>query len=84
MHLGLVMECDYREEASQEEAFQETLAQVEAAESLGLDGVWLAGRHFAAPNSGAGTPSIVSAPLVMASAIAADLSQLVCHDGSLS
>ena len=76
MHLGLVMECDYREGATQEEAFDEAFRMVETAETLGLDGVWLAERHFAARRGpldalGAGIPSIVSAPLTIASAIAA-------------
>ena len=81
MHFGLVMECDYREGATQAEAFQEAFDQVDAGESLGLDGVWLAERHFAAPRSaldpmGVGVPSIVSAPLIMASAIAARTKRL--------
>lgn len=76
MHFGLVLECDYREDATQEEAFEEAFAQAEMAEAVGLDGVWLAERHFAAPRGllgaqAAGIPSIASAPLVMASAIAA-------------
>ncbi|MCE2403828.1 MAG: LLM class flavin-dependent oxidoreductase [Dehalococcoidia bacterium] len=81
MHFGLVMECDYREGATQVEAFQEAFDQVDAGEDLGLDGVWLAERHFAAPRSrldpmGVGVPSIVSAPLIMASAIAARTKRL--------
>ena len=81
MHFGLVMECDYREGATQGEAFQEAFDQVDAGEALGLDGVWLAERHFAAPRSrldpmGVGVPSIVSAPLIMASAIAARTKRL--------
>jgi alkanesulfonate monooxygenase SsuD/methylene tetrahydromethanopterin reductase-like flavin-dependent oxidoreductase (luciferase family) len=76
MHLGLVMECDYREGITQEEAFDEAFTQVEIAETGGLDGVWLAERHFAAPGRpldafGTGIPSIASAPLILASAIAA-------------
>jgi alkanesulfonate monooxygenase SsuD/methylene tetrahydromethanopterin reductase-like flavin-dependent oxidoreductase (luciferase family) len=76
MHIGLVLECDYRDGATQEEAFAETFGLVETAETWGLDGVWLAERHFAAPRRpldafGAGIPSVVSAPLIMASAIAA-------------
>ena len=76
MHVGLVMECDYREGLTPEEAFEEAFDQAEVADTCGLDGVWLAERHFAAPRSptdpmGAGIPSIVSVPLVMASAIAA-------------
>lgn len=76
MHVGLVMECDYREGSTQEEAFEEMFALVETAEAEGLDGLWLAERHFAAPGRpldafGAGIPSIASVPLVLASAIAA-------------
>lgn len=76
MHVGLVMECDYREGRTQEEAFAEALTIAEIAESHGLDGVWLAERHFAGPRRptdpmGAGIPSIASVPLVLASAIAA-------------
>ncbi|HXH11780.1 MAG TPA: LLM class flavin-dependent oxidoreductase [Alphaproteobacteria bacterium] len=76
MHCGLTMECDFREGTTEEEAFEELFALVETAESCGLDGIWLAERHFAAPGRaldafGAGIPSIASTPLVLASAIAA-------------
>src|SRR6266540_4197302 len=76
MHVGLVMECDYRYGTTQEEAFEEAFNVMETAETDRLDGVWLAERHFAAPGRpldafGAGIPSIASAPLVLASAIAA-------------
>ena len=76
MHFGLVMECDYRYGVTEADAFDEAFAMAEAAESGGLDGVWLAERHFAAPRNpldpaGAGIPSIVSAPLIMSSAIVA-------------
>ncbi|MET0850594.1 MAG: LLM class flavin-dependent oxidoreductase [Candidatus Rokuibacteriota bacterium] len=75
MYLGMVMECDYREGRTQEEAFAEALAIADFAESSGIDGVWLAERHFAAPRRptdpmGAGIPSIASVPLVLAAAIA--------------
>ena len=81
MHFGLMMECDYRELATQAEAFQEVFAQVEEAETFGLDGVWLAERHFAAPKGqldaqGVAIPSIASAPLIMASAIAGRTTRL--------
>jgi len=76
MHVGLVMECDYREGRTQEEAFAEALSIADLAEESGLDGVWIAERHFAAPRGpldpgGAGIPSIASVPLVLAAAIAA-------------
>jgi len=75
MYMGLVMECDYREGRTQEEAFGEALSVADLAESSGIDGVWLAERHFAAPRRatdpmGAGIPSIASVPLVLAAAIA--------------
>ena len=76
MHVGLVMECDYRYGETEQAAFDEAFAMAEAAEMGGLDGVWLAERHFAAPRSpldtgGAGIPSVVSAPLIISSAIVA-------------
>ena len=81
MHVGLVMECDFRQGRTQEEAFQEAFLVSETAEEHGLDGVWLAERHFAmhrTPNdpAGAGIPSVVSVPLVWASAIAARTKKL--------
>ncbi len=70
------MECDFRKDASQEEAFAEAFSLADTAEKHGIDGVWLAERHFAAHRRptdpmGGGIPSIVSVPLVMAGAIAA-------------
>src|SRR5712692_3773131 len=81
MHLGLIMECDYRYGTTQEDAFDEAFALMETAEADGLDGVWLAERHFAAPGrpldaQGAGIPSIASVPLILASAIAARTARL--------
>jgi alkanesulfonate monooxygenase SsuD/methylene tetrahydromethanopterin reductase-like flavin-dependent oxidoreductase (luciferase family) len=75
MYVGLVMECDYREGRTQEEAFSEAFSVAELAETSGIDGVWLAERHFAAPGRptdpmGGGIPSIASVPLVLAAAIA--------------
>lgn len=81
MHAGLVMECDYRLGTTQEEAFTEAMRQAEYAERLGLDSVWLAERHFASPNRqldalGTGIPSVASAPLIWATAIAARTTRL--------
>jgi alkanesulfonate monooxygenase SsuD/methylene tetrahydromethanopterin reductase-like flavin-dependent oxidoreductase (luciferase family) len=75
MYAGVVMECDYREGRTQEEAFTEAFAVADLAEASGIDGVWLAERHFAAPGRptdpmGGGIPSIASVPLVLAAAIA--------------
>ena len=75
-HLGLVMECDYREGRTQEEAFAEAFTVAALADETGIDGVWLAERHFAAPRTptdpgGAGIPSVSSVPLLMAGIIAA-------------
>jgi alkanesulfonate monooxygenase SsuD/methylene tetrahydromethanopterin reductase-like flavin-dependent oxidoreductase (luciferase family) len=76
MHIGLMMECDFRAGSTQREAFDEALATAEAAEALGFDGVWLAERHFAAPGGAAPVSSIGSAPLLLATAIATRTSRL--------
>jgi alkanesulfonate monooxygenase SsuD/methylene tetrahydromethanopterin reductase-like flavin-dependent oxidoreductase (luciferase family) len=66
-----MMECDYRTGKTQAEAFREAFATAEHAEAWGIDGVWLAERHFAPPESGRAIPSVVASPLIMATAIAA-------------
>lgn len=81
MRVGLVMECDYREGTTEEEAFEEMFTMVRCAEELGFDAAWLAERHFAAPGRpldafGAGIPSIASSPLILAGAIAARTTRL--------
>ena len=77
MQIGLTMECDYREGMSQEQAFDDAFYMVEVSEELGLDGVWLAERHFAHPHAEeAGIPSVAAAPLIFATAIAARTSRL--------
>ncbi|MGH8058902.1 MAG: LLM class flavin-dependent oxidoreductase [Candidatus Entotheonellia bacterium] len=70
MHSGLMMECDYRAGKTQEEAFREAFATAEHAEAWGFDGVWLAERHFAPPESGRAIPSVIASPLIIATAIA--------------
>jgi alkanesulfonate monooxygenase SsuD/methylene tetrahydromethanopterin reductase-like flavin-dependent oxidoreductase (luciferase family) len=70
------MECDYRRGRTQEEAFEEAFAIADVADQCGLDGVWLAERHFAMHREptdpmGAGIPSVAAVPLVWASALAA-------------
>ena len=81
MHFGLVMECEYRYGSTLEESFQDVFDLAKESEEGGLDGVWLAERHFAAPRDpldaqGGGIPSIVSVPLIMATAIAARTERL--------
>ena len=76
MHIGLMMECDYREGRSQDEAFDEAFSTAENAEEWGFDGVWLAERHFAPPDSGRAIPSVVASPLIFATAIASRTSRI--------
>ena len=64
MQFGSFMEFHSREGMSQAEAFEESLAHVDTAEQLGLDAVWLAESHFSPARS------VLSAPLVIAAAIA--------------
>ena len=63
-HIGLFLE-ELREGATQPEFFRETFEIVDAAETLGLDGIWLGEIHFLPSRS------ILSAPLLMATAVAA-------------
>jgi alkanesulfonate monooxygenase SsuD/methylene tetrahydromethanopterin reductase-like flavin-dependent oxidoreductase (luciferase family) len=76
MHIGLMMECDYREGQTQEEAFDDAFATAANAETWGFDGIWLAERHFAPPGSGRAIPSVVASPLIFATAIAARTTRL--------
>ncbi len=76
MHIGLMMECDYQENRSQEEAFEDVFTTAYNAEQWGFDGVWLAERHFAPPNGVRPVPSVVASPLIIATAIAARTSRL--------
>jgi alkanesulfonate monooxygenase SsuD/methylene tetrahydromethanopterin reductase-like flavin-dependent oxidoreductase (luciferase family) len=80
VHLGVFMECEYRMGRTEAEAFDEAFALADAIEADGLDGVWLAERHFARLGSEdtgvGGVPSIVSAPLVVATAIASRTSRV--------
>ena len=64
MNFGSFMEFHTREGNGQEDAFQESFDHAALAEDLGLDTVWLAETHFN-PNR-----SVLSAPLVLAAAIA--------------
>ena len=65
MKFGSFMEFHTREGLGQSDAFDESFAHVDAAERLGLDAVWMAESHFSPARS------VLSAPLVVAAAIAA-------------
>src|SRR3984957_2642940 len=65
MEFGIFHEFLTTQGGSQAEAFRNSFAQIEAAESWGLDVVWLAEIHMNP------TRSLLSAPLTVASAVAA-------------
>ena len=65
MEFGIFHEFLSTKSQSQSEAFAQSFAQIEAAENWGLDVVWLAEIHMNP------TRSLLSAPLTVASAIAA-------------
>jgi alkanesulfonate monooxygenase SsuD/methylene tetrahydromethanopterin reductase-like flavin-dependent oxidoreductase (luciferase family) len=64
MHFGMFMQFETRSGVSQVGAFAEGFELIDAAESMGLDGAWLAEMHF--------TPdrSVLSSPITIASSIA--------------
>jgi len=76
MDIGWMMDCDYRAGQTQREAFDAVLTTADLAETLGFDGIWLAERHFSPPGGAVLVPSIGSAPLLMATAIAMRTSRL--------
>src|SRR5437764_9334211 len=65
MEFGMFHEFPSLPGRTESEAFDEAIAQVDAAERLGLDVMWLAELHFEPRRS------LLSAPLSIASAIAA-------------
>jgi alkanesulfonate monooxygenase SsuD/methylene tetrahydromethanopterin reductase-like flavin-dependent oxidoreductase (luciferase family) len=70
MEFGIFHEFWSTGAASQQEAFANSFAQIEAAEEGGLDAIWLAEIHMNP------TRSLVSAPLTVASAVAARTSRI--------
>ena len=70
MQFGSFMEFHTRPESSQTAAFEEGMEHIREAESLGLDGVWLAESHFNPQRS------VLSAPLVIGAAIAGHTSSI--------
>jgi alkanesulfonate monooxygenase SsuD/methylene tetrahydromethanopterin reductase-like flavin-dependent oxidoreductase (luciferase family) len=65
MEFGSFMEFPPVAGGTENAAFDRALAEVETAERVGLDAVWLAELH------GAPERSVISAPMMVASAIAA-------------
>ncbi len=65
MEFGLFVEFPCHHGVSQAQVFKESFALVDAAESMGVDMVWLAEYHFNPARS------VLSAPITVASAIAA-------------
>ena len=64
MEFGSFVEFHRREGMGQADAFEESFAHVDMAEDMGLDAIWLAESHFNPARS------VLSAPLMLASAIA--------------
>lgn len=64
MKLGLLVDCHVRKGQGQTLAFDELFAQVDAAESMGLDSIWIVEHHFR-PHA-----SVLSASMAVAGAIA--------------
>ena len=64
MQFGMFMEFGIRSDGNQMSAFREGFDLVDAAESWGLDGAWLAELHFNP------TRSVLSSPITIASSIA--------------
>jgi alkanesulfonate monooxygenase SsuD/methylene tetrahydromethanopterin reductase-like flavin-dependent oxidoreductase (luciferase family) len=65
MEFGMFHEFQWSEGQTEAEAFAQSMEQVDAAERWGLDAMWLAELHMAPGRS------VLSAPLTVASAIAA-------------
>lgn len=70
MEFGMFHEFQCAQGQTEARAFRESFEQVEAAERWGLDAVWLAEIHFNP------TRSVLSAPMTIASAIAARTQRL--------
>ena len=64
MEFGMFHEFQQPPGATAAEAFRQSFAQVDAAERLGLDAMWLAELHFAPERS------VLASPLILAAAIA--------------
>jgi alkanesulfonate monooxygenase SsuD/methylene tetrahydromethanopterin reductase-like flavin-dependent oxidoreductase (luciferase family) len=65
MNFGLLTECYAREGKSHAQAYADALDQVDAAEALGLDSIWMVEQHFRP------WASLLPSPMLFGSAIAA-------------
>jgi alkanesulfonate monooxygenase SsuD/methylene tetrahydromethanopterin reductase-like flavin-dependent oxidoreductase (luciferase family) len=65
MNFGFLTECYVRNGKSHAQAYADTFAQVDAAEALGMDSIWMVEQHFRP------WASIIPSPMVLGSAIAA-------------
>ena len=65
MHFGTFAEFNTRKGKTQAQTLQESLREVDAAEAVGMDSVWLAEDHFNPENT------IVASPFTIAGAVAA-------------
>jgi alkanesulfonate monooxygenase SsuD/methylene tetrahydromethanopterin reductase-like flavin-dependent oxidoreductase (luciferase family) len=70
MEFGMFHEFQWSPGASAADAFAQSFAQVDAAESWGLDAMWLAELHFAPERS------VLASPLILAAAIAQRTSRM--------
>lgn len=70
MNFGMFTDFHVREQQSQAEAFDESFRQVEEAEKLGIDSVWLSEHHFSPERS------VLASPLVIASSLATRTSRV--------
>ncbi len=70
MNFGMYTEFHVREGMTQENAFEESFDQVDAAEKLGMDCVWLGEHHFSPERA------VLASPLIIAAAIASRTSRI--------
>ena len=70
MDFGMFTDFHIRPGMTQAQAFDESFDQVDSAESLGMDSVWLAEHHFSPDRA------VLAAPIVIASAIATRTSRI--------
>ena len=70
MEFGMFTDFHIRQGMNEAEAFEESFNQVDAAEQMGMDSVWLAEHHFSPDRA------ILASPLTIASAIAARTSRI--------